>query len=274
MLSGFDLAVIQFEAAPGDKKANLERAEHWLRQVGQRGVKMAVLQENFLTVYPSREFAEPVPGPSTEPLQKIAREHKMYIVAGTMLERDGDKLFVTVPFIAPNGDILGKYHKVHLVDFPQKDELGVGCTRGTEYPVYRLDLCTAGILLGGDLDPPEPARILGLRGVEVLLAPHQCTANWVDAHRYILKARAWENMYYVAAANPVGMWRDSPVGQLSYLGGSQVVSPMGEVLASAGEFREGFAIATIDLDYLARTRRENEWKTRRQVQTYRAILDN
>lgn len=266
-------AVVQANYFPGDKPRSLDLIEKMLDECGSWGVELVCLQEYVLTGYPKAEWAEAIPGPSVERLGKKCKQHGMYLVAGSMLEEDGGSLYNTVPFIGPDGKLIGKYRKVNILNWAPKKEHDAGLKEGNEIVLFDTPLGKVGVLTGADLDPCEPCRILALKGCDVLLAPHSCTAQWVDAHRYVAECRAWEGMFYVLAPNPCGVMRTAD-GEFGYLGSSRIISPLGEILGSAGEFGEGMAVATLDVDYVRQIKVENQWKLKRFPEAYRFLYES
>lgn len=269
----YKAAVIQTSYLPGDKLGSLNRMEKMLDECAQWGAQLVCLQEYGLIGYPKAEWAETIPGPSVERLGKKCKEHGIYLVAGTILEKEENSLYNTVPLIGPDGKLIGKYRKVNILNWPPKKEIDAGLKEGNEIILFDTPIGKLGVLTGADLDPCEPCRILALKGCDVLLAPHSCTGQWVDAHRYVAECRAWEGMFYVFAPNPCGTMR-TPEGEFYYLGGSRILSPLGEILASAGEFGEGIGVATIDIDYARQMKAENQWKFRRFPKAYRFLSES
>jgi len=258
----YRVAVVQIEYVPQDKSASLEKMERFIDEAHAWGANVVCFQEYAVEGYPVKGSGEPIPGPTTERLAAKCRERGMYVVAGSLTEVDGDKTYNTVPFIGPQGEIIAKYRKVNLLNWPPKKEFDAGLSRGSRIEVVKTPLGNIGLLCGADLDPCEPCRILSLNECDVLFAPHSCTAEWVDAHRYVAQCRAWEGMFYVVAPNPCGVM-STPHGVFRYLGSSRILSPLGEIVASVGEFREGIAVAEVDLTLVRRLREENTWRLQR-----------
>jgi predicted amidohydrolase len=168
------------------------------------------------------DVAETIPGPTTERLAKAARAKSSYLVAG-LLERDGPAVYNTAVLLDREGKLAGKYRKVYL----PREEIEGGVTPGNEYPVFKTDFGTVGMMICWDAQYADPARALALRGAELLLVP-----IW-GGNEVLGKARAIENHVFMATAG---------YGYPTY-----VMDPMGETLAIASE--EGqVATATIDLN--------------------------
>jgi predicted amidohydrolase len=269
-------AAIQLSIEQGDKGKNLSNALKWIDLVCEEGVKVVCLPEYFSTGYMGKrigEVAEPIPGSTIEALMKKASRKRIFIVAGSIVEKGESGLYNTSVLIGSKGELIGKYRKTHPWRGIPKDEYGDGISPGEEYPVFDTELGKISILLDSDLDFPEPARIMALDGAEVLFWPTHCSGKWIDSHRFDMQQRAFENMFYVVAANRVGMWRNTVIGDVIFLGSSRVISPMGEIMASAGEFYDGMAISTIDLQGLRQMKKEFNMFEWRLPHTYKRLIE-
>ncbi len=135
------------------------------------------------------EVAEPIPGPSTQFLGKLASKHRMYVVAG-LYERAGTTIYNTSVLIDRDGRLTGKYRKVCL----PREEIDGGITPGHEYPVFETDFGRVGMMICWDVHFPEVARALAAGGAEVLLMP-----IW-GGNEALARARAIENQIYLVAS--------------------------------------------------------------------------
>lgn len=272
----YRVAAIQLSIEQGNKERNLSGALKWIDLACEEGAKIVCLPEYFSTGYMGKqigEVAEPVPGPTIDTLVKKASQSKIFIVAGSIVERGEEGLHNTSVLIGPEGDLIGQYRKTHPWRGVPKNEYGDGIIPGENYPVFETELGKFSILLDSDLDFPEPARIMALDGAEILLWPTHCSGKWIDSHRFDMQQRAFENMFYVVSANRIGTWRNTPVGDVIFLGSSRVISPLGEIMASAGEFTEGVAIATIDLAGLRRMKEQFNMFEWRLPHTYKRLIE-
>ncbi|MDA4130888.1 MAG: carbon-nitrogen hydrolase family protein, partial [Thaumarchaeota archaeon] len=131
---------------------------------------------------------------------------------------------------------------------------GAGIEPGKSLDPIKSELGSLGILLGADLDTPEAARTLMLKGAEVIIAPVSFERQWVEDIEFLGKSRAYENSAYFIISNRSGEW-NSPGGHLTYGGGSSIFSPMGEVISSAGtRSLSSYAVSLLDLNYLRSVR--------------------
>jgi predicted amidohydrolase len=167
------------------------------------------------------DVSEPIPGPTTARLGEVARRHRSYVVAG-IFEREGHAVYNTAVLIDREGNVAGRYRKVYLPYV----EVEQGLTPGNDYPVFRTDFGTVGMMICYDVFFADPARALTSRGAEIILMP-----IW-GGDRTLAKARAIENKVFIASSG-----YDFP---------TQVTDPDGEILATAP--KDGAAaIATVDL---------------------------
>lgn len=272
----YKVAAIQMAIEQGNKTKNLENASKWIRLAHEEGAKIVCLPEYFSTGYPGKgisDVAESIPGPTIEHLAREASSNQIFVVAGSIVEKEGKQLYNTSVLIDPSGGILGTYRKTHPWRGIPKDEYGDGIVPGERYPVFETQLGKLAVLLDSDMDFPEPARIMALDGAEVLFWPCHCSGKWIDSHRFDMQQRAFENMCYVVAPNRVGIWRGTSVGDVLFLGSSRIISPLGEILASAGEFSEGVAMGMIDLAGLRRMKSEFNLLAWRMPHTYRRLTE-
>jgi deaminated glutathione amidase len=252
-------AAIQMSSTP-NKAENLERAERLIRQAVAAGAELVALPELFSChglekAY--RENAEPIPGATTEVLGELARELGVYVLGGSILEGESgsEKLSNTSTFFDPSGKLTAAYRKIHLFDVkaPDRDYLESNTVApGREIVTAKAGAATLGLSVCYDVRFPEIYRLLALRGAEILAVPAAFTLQTGKDHwELLLRARAVENQAYVIAP---AQWGQKADGRWTY-GRSMVIDPWGTVLAACPD-RDGFALATIDLDYLDRFRSE------------------
>jgi predicted amidohydrolase len=216
------------------------------------------------------DVAERVPGPSVNLLAQRAADYSTHIVFGLVTKEKVESIIYNAAVvIGSDGELLGEYRKLHL---PGEERLAF--RPGYRLPVFDTGFGQLGVLVGWDLAFPEAARSLSLDGADLLCV----SANWghspaqeressVEEWRVYVQARALENAFYVVASNRVGE-------EYSYhfFGESIVAGPRGEVYASIDEEIEGYALATIDLDSVRKTREELQLIQCRQPQAYRPLV--
>lgn len=260
MSARFLAAAVQL-AASADKAANLDIACGLVREAARRGAELIVLPEVFAwrgTPDGERAVAEPIPGPTSERLAALARELRVVLVGGSLLEvaPDDAKPFNTCTVYDRDGALLASYRKLHLFDVDIAGHVthreSDSRARGGTVVSVATDLGVLGLSICYDLRFPELYRQLAAAGAEILCVPSAFTFP-TGAHHWeiLLRARAIENLAYVIAPNQIGR---SPSGLQDY-GHSMIVDPWGTPVARASN-QPMAIVAEIDRDYLARVRRE------------------
>ncbi len=214
-----------------------------LDEAAQNGASLVAFPELSLTAYKyadsgeAMQYAEQVPGPSTDQMAARAGERGVYAVFG-LLEKEGRDVFDTVVLVGPEGYI-GKYRKIH--EGFQSESLVF--TRGTEPPpVFATTIGRIGLADCYDGAFPETARLLALQGADIMVFIYnESGAVWRD---YVL-SRATESNAFVVAPNRIGAERFS-----SFNGGSFIGAPGFQILASAGAAAEQIIYADLDLGLL------------------------
>jgi predicted amidohydrolase len=256
----FLAAAVQLCAGP-DKEANVAAAAALARQAARRGAELIVLPELFAWRGPRAEedaAAEAIPGPTTARLAALARELGVVLVGGSLLERapQAGRYHNTCTVYGRDGTLLGRYRKVHLfdVDIPGHVTHRESDSKlpGDAVVVVPTDVGALGLSICYDLRFPELYRRLGAAGAEIVCLPSAFTFP-TGAHHWeiLVRARAIENQVYVVAPNQIG---PTPSG-IQDFGHSLIVDPWGTPIARAPNTHTAIT-AEIDLDYLARVRRE------------------
>ena len=264
-------AAIQMSSTP-EKEENRETAEALIRGATAAGAQLVALPElwschGLERVY--RENAEPVPGPTTEFLGDLARELGVYLLGGSILEGgpDSGRLSNTSTFFDPSGEMTAVYRKIHLFDVKVSDKEyleSANIAPGREIVTAKAGAATLGLSVCYDVRFPELYRLLALRGAEILAVPAAFTLQTGKDHwEILLRARAVENQAFVVAP---AQWGRKADGRWTY-GRSMIVDPWGTVLATCPD-RDGYALATLDLDYLDRFRTEFPALANRRPETY------
>jgi predicted amidohydrolase len=267
-------AVGQFDIQLFEPEANAAKAAAAVADAAAAGCRLVVLPElaniGYVATWSAAfasdyyRFAEKVPGPFTEAMIVAAARGNIHIVVG-VAERhptlDG-VLLNTALLITPDGK-LHKYHKIHL---PREEKRYFA--EGSHLEPFTTDLGNIGVLVCADNSFPESARLLALRGAQVIAIPYtaQGTANPVLYHQ-MAAVRAYENQLFVALANRCGQ-QDSVV----FAGTSAIAAPDGTLLAQL-DTDPGLAWADLELDLLVSERlRQTRYRDRRP-HLYREIAE-
>jgi predicted amidohydrolase len=244
------ISCVQTDVTFQDINANLSSLEATVRSEVAQGTQLTVFPECFSTGYcfdslaEAMELGESVPGPSTDRVAKLCAELRTYVVFG-MLEKSGDKLFNVAVLIGPEG-LIGSYRKVHL------PYLGVDrfTTPGDRpFEVFEAAGVRVGMLICYDGGFPEAARVLSIRGADLIVLP----TNWPPGGSYMaefsINCRAMENGIYFAAVNRIGTENG-----FSFIGKSRICSPVGATINSIDDASPGILRTEID-PLIARTKR-------------------
>jgi predicted amidohydrolase len=247
--------------ASDDKAANLNEAEHWLRCAAANGARLVVLPEVFIwrgNKKLEHEFAEAIPGPTAERLAALARELKIYLLGGSILEAipASSKCYNTSLLFDPAGNLCAAYRKVHLFDVDLANGVSLreseSRAHGSDVVVADTELGTLGLSVCYDLRFPELYRGLADKGAQVIFVPSAFTAFTGQAHwETLLRARAIENQAYIIAADQFG----KPPKSFECHGHSMIVDPWGTIVAELAD-GPGVVSAEIDFDQLAKVRAE------------------
>ncbi|KAG0724261.1 Omega-amidase NIT2 [Chionoecetes opilio] len=253
------LRIALVQMAVGEVKTkNVARAVQLIKEAAGGGAQMIVLPECFNSPYGTTHFpkyAEDIPGgESTVALRDAAKKFGVFVVGGSVPERDGDKLFNTCTVWGPQGNMLAKHRKIHLFDinvpgsivFRESDCLTAGNTPTT----FDLPHCKIGLGICYDMRFSELANIYSKLGCKLLLYPGAFNMTTGPAHWELLqRARALDNQVYVGTISPA---RDTSSSYIAW-GHSSMVSPWGEVVSTC-EAEEAIVYADLDMDYVAKVR--------------------
>ncbi len=234
------IGYVQMNPTFGEIEKNLDHAEALIE-----GAKadLLVLPELFNTGYliTSKEeisaLAEEVPaGRTTQRLAAIAKRSGVHLVAG-LAERSGTQIFNAAVLISPSGPV-ATYRKVHLFS---EEKLWFDPGDG-EFPVYDIGLCRVGLMVCFDWFFPESARMLALKGAQVICHPSNLVLPYCQT---AMVTRCLENRVFAVTCNRTGTeQRGGKV--LHYTGSSQVVDTRGNLLSRAGENEEVAVVVDID----------------------------
>lgn len=187
------LATVHFRPQGGKSpEGNCRLFSPLIAEAARQEADLVVLPETltyFGTGLSFAQCAEPVPGPSTEYFGALARQHRIYIVAG-LVEREKHLVYNVAVLIGPDGKVAGKYRKVCL----PRDEVAAGIAPGNEYPVFQTRFGKIGMMVCYDGFFPEVARELANRGAEIIAWP-----VW-GCNPQLATARASENHVYLVSS--------------------------------------------------------------------------
>jgi predicted amidohydrolase len=237
------VAVAQIDPQLGEKEQNLATCVARMEEAAAAGAQLLVLPECAIPGYmfdsgeEAMPYAEEIPGPATEALERESARLGLYVVCG-LLERDGDALRNAAVLVGPDG-LIGTYRKTHL-PFLGVDRFVVP---GDELRVYDTPLGRIGIEICYDLRFPEVTRTLALRGADIVAHPTNFPMAAKIQTELITVARAAENRIYLLTANRCGKERRG-----EFCGRSQIVDPFGVRLAETDEYTQTLLVGDVDVE--------------------------
>jgi predicted amidohydrolase len=233
-----------------DKAENLATAAGLIDRLAKDGARLVVLPEYFNYLGPEKHWARNSEklqdSKSLAVIQEKAVQHRIHIHAGSFMEKLDDRIHNTAVVFDTAGEILACYRKLHLFDVEvpggRKYLESATITPGSEIVTFSIGSITFGMATCYDLRFPELFRVLAARGAQVVLLPAAFTMMTGKDHwELLLRARAVENLCYIAAADQYG---SCPPTTTSF-GRSMVVDPWGVVISQAGD---GVTAITADID--------------------------
>jgi deaminated glutathione amidase len=253
------VAAVQLASGPIPEE-NVDRTTALVRRAASEGARYVQIPEYFNYRGPTSRYhsiAESVPGATTSQLGALARELGITLHVGSLFEQapTPEKSFNTSVVIAPSGDVVATYRKIHLFDVNVPGGVehreSKHISPGDRLVVTEVEGFSLGMSVCFDLRFPELYRGLCLAGATVLAVPSSFAVATGRVHwATLLRARAIENEAYVIAAAQAGTTSE---GVSSY-GHSMIIDPWGQVLAESMTDGEDVLWASIDLDEVARRR--------------------
>jgi N-carbamoylputrescine amidase len=283
------VALVQ-ERNHGDAAANLAVIEQRVAEAAAQGARLVLLQELHNGAYFCQheavaEFdrAEPIPGPSTERLGKLAAKHRVVLVSSLFEKRAIGLYHNTAVVFEQDGTIAGKYRKMHIPDDPGFYEKFYFTPGDLGFEPVQTSVGRLGVLVCWDQWYPEAARLMALAGAEILLYPtaigwdpdddqaekDRQRGAWILSHR----GHAVANGLPVLSCNRVGH-EPSPLGTsgIRFWGSSHVLGPQGELLAEAGADDAQVLVVDIDMDRSEHVRRIWPFLRDRRIDAYQDLL--
>jgi predicted amidohydrolase len=268
------LAAVSMNSELGKQEETLELIGNFTNEASAEGAELVVFPELVVHGHctPNTwELAEPVPnGPSVEKLCGLAEQHGVFLSAG-LSEKENDIVYNTQVVVGPEGYI-GKQRKLHM----SRDE-SFFYKGGREFQVLDLGKCKVGIVICYDNQFPEVARIIALKGADIILMPHAARqGRWDDtpeseaaARQHVFdyftsayRMRARENACFCVYADQAGRagyvdsWPRDHFNQPHHPGGAMIIGPDGNLIkhTQTQRIRDEMIVAELDAGLLAKTR--------------------
>jgi N-carbamoylputrescine amidase len=273
-------------ATSWDLPANLDRAEGLVRAAHARGARLIQLSELFATPYFCQDqlaaFFDLAASFQDHPL--LARFSALAKELGVVLpisffERSGPAFYNSVVVIDADGAMLGTYRKSHIPDGPGYTEKFYFSPGDTGFRAWDTAVGRIGVGICWDQWFPEAARIMALKGAEILLyptaigsEPHDAELDTAAHWRRVMQGHAAANIMPVLASNRIGLEAGRNGTAMTFYGTSFIAGPTGDIVAEAGRTEEAVLTATFDLDAIARQRAAWGLFRDRRPDLYRSLL--
>ena len=274
-----------------DRTANLKASVDGIQQAASQGANLIVLQELHTGLYFCQQehtqyfdWAEPIPGPTTTALAEICRKLKVVVVASLFEKRAAGLYHNTAVVLDQNGEIAGRYRKMHIPDDPGFYEKFYFTPGDLGFTPIDTSIGRIGVLVCWDQWYPEAARLMALSGAELLVYPtaigwdpgddqaeqSRQREAWITSQR----AHAIANGLAVISCNRTGFEPDpSGHGQgIEFWGSSFIAGPQGEILTQAPVDQEITQTATLNLDRSDQIRRIWPFLRDRRIDAYHDII--
>ncbi|WPQ60870.1 carbon-nitrogen hydrolase [Chitinophaga sancti] len=265
-----------------NKAENLAKAIEQVKVAASKGAQIVCLQELFTSLYFCDEenydnfsLAEPIPGPSTDALQKVAGELGVVIIASLFEKRTAGLYHNTTAVLDADGSYLGKYRKMHIPDDPAYYEKFYFTPGDLGYKVFKTKFATIGVLICWDQWYPEAARITALMGAEILFYPtaigwatsqdEATNTEQYNAWQTIQRSHAVANGIHVVSVNRTGFEQE---GRMKFWGGSFISNPFGTIIYQASHEEEEIHVEELDLSVTDRYRTHWPFMRDRRIDSY------
>ena len=278
-----NVGLIQAACSP-EPATNLKKTMAAAERAAEQGAQIICTQELFRSQYFCQaedhhyfQLAEPIPGPTTETFQRLARDRQVVVIASLFEKRAAGLYHNAAAIIDADGSLLGIYRKMHIPDDPLYYEKFYFAPGDLGFRAWQTRYARIGVLICLDQWYPEAARLTVLQGAEILFYP--TAIGWHPAEKAVEGERqhaAWEtvqrghaiaNGCYVAVPNRVGHEKLAGDG-IEFWGQSFVAGTAGEVLARASAEKEEVMVVPLDLGRIDATRTHWPFLRDRRIDAY------
>ncbi len=263
------------------KQAMIDKHIPFIEEAGKKDIQILCLQELFYGPYFCAEqkakwysMVEKIPdGPTIKLMQQYAKKYRMAMIVPIYEEEITGVYYNSAAVIDADGTYLGKYRKHHI---PQVDpgfwEKFYFRPGNTGYPVFKTRYATIGVYICYDRHFPEGARVLGLRGAEIVFNPSATVAG-LSEYLWELEqpAHAVANGYFVGAINRVGTEPPWNIGE--FYGKSYFCDPRGQIIAQAARDKDELIVADLNLDMIQEVRQTWQFFRDRRPESYRELME-
>ncbi len=277
------VAVVQSSCVE-NKQQNIETAFSAIRHAAGQGADLVCLQELFSSRYFCQsedhekfKLAESIPGPTTDSISRLADELKIVVVASMFERRSAGVFHNTAVIIERNGEITGKYRKMHIPDDPFYYEKFFFTPGDLGFQTFNTSVGKIGICICWDQWFPEAARLTALSGAQILIYPTaigwlaedklSCGRAQVSAWQTMMRSHAIANGVFVAAPNRVGV-----ENHIEFWGNSFICDPYGEIITQAPDNSDATILAQCDWSMIETARTHWPFLRDRRIDAYSGLV--
>jgi 5-aminopentanamidase len=270
------IAIAQIDVVPEDVEKTVTKVCDWIGRAASTGARVVLFPEFILSAsyyaLSSRglaaKVAETIPGPSIERVAASAREYGIDVIVGIAERSPLGVPYDSSVYIDNRGNVLGTYRKTHIAEATE-----FAFASGSSFPIVSTDYGRVALLICYDLEFPETARLVTLKGAEIIF---HMVANWSTIPfdfgdrlaDFVFRSRAMENMIPIATCNRVGY--DSDL-QARLIGKSSLINAMGDIVSRGGD-KEELIVGEIDLSEAYRVRDYIPYLKDRKPALYRELV--
>lgn len=283
----FRVGLVQMSCSLSPQE-NLDKAAAKVRQAAAQGAQIICLQELFRSQYFCREekadlfdLAEPIPGPATDVMGKLAKELDVVIISSLFEKRAHGLYHNTATVHDAGGEMLGMFRKMHIPDDPLFYEKFYFTPGDLGFKNFDTKFARIGVLVCWDQWYPEAARLTALQGASILFYPtaigwhpaekEEYGPSQLDAWRTIQRSHAIANGIYVAAVNRIGFEQGPADSGLEFWGHSFLSDPFGRVLTEASSDQEEILVHECDPKLQDEVRRNWPFLRDRRIDAYEGL---
>jgi N-carbamoylputrescine amidase len=274
-------------ACSADPAQNMKRSLAAVERAAAEGAQIICTQELFRSQYFCQsedhkyfQLAEPIPGPSTEAFQALARKKRVVVIASLFEKRAAGLYHNTAAVIDADGSLLGIYRKMHIPDDPLYYEKFYFTPGDLGFRAWQTRYARIGVLICWDQWYPEAARLTALQGAEILFYPTaigwhpgEKAAHGEQQHsawEIVQRGHAIANGCYVAVPNRIGHEKLAGDG-IEFWGQSFVAGTSGEILAKASATKDEILVVPLDLGKVDLTRTQWPFLRDRRIDAYEGL---
>jgi N-carbamoylputrescine amidase len=274
-------------ACSADPAQNVKKSLAAVERAAAQGAQIICTQELFRSQYFCQsedhkyfQLAEPIPGPSTEAFQALARRKRVVVIASLFEKRAAGVYHNTAAIIDADGSLLGIYRKMHIPDDPLYYEKFYFTPGDLGFRAWQTRYARIGVLICWDQWYPEAARLTALQGAEILFYPTaigwhpgEKAAHGEQQHsawETVQRGHAIANGCYVAVPNRIGHEKLAGDG-IEFWGQSFVAGTSGEILAKASATKEEIMVVPLDLGKVELTRTHWPFLRDRRIDAYKGL---